>query len=551
MTAIFTKESIMFKNFISMFQNEFKGYNKAIFLKDLMAGITVAAVALPLALAFGVSSGATASAGLVTAIIAGCVIGSLSGAFYQISGPTGAMAAILIALIGQYSMQGVFIATFMAGIILLLAGIFRLGVLTALIPSSVITGFTSGIAIIIASGQIKNFFGIKDFSGTFRELFKLIFELRINYVAIIIGVFTILLMIFYPKSWSKIMPASLLSIILTTIVVILFKIDVPVVGKIPTTLIPENRFHFADINLKMMQGLIVPAISIAALGMIESLLCGASAGRDAKQPLDNNQELVAQGIGNIILPFFGGIPATAAIARTSVAIKSGAKTRVAGIVHAVILLLSMLVFAPFMSKIPLSALAGVLIMTAVRMNEWEAIGFLFKHKMKGGLLKFFATMIITVLFDLSIAILVGIIIGFVLFILKVSQIDVTTSHIDPKRMHRKGNQAIKDWYVIYISGPLFFLTSEKIKASIEELPENSDVIFSLRGVPMVDVTSLKLIIDVYTDFQEQGRKIIFASMNNKVYDSFKKAGVVALVGEESFYPAVNQFLVELWENEEA
>ncbi len=539
----------MLKNFIVMLQDEFKGYNQGKFLKDLMAGITVAAVALPLALAFGVSSGATASAGLVTAIIAGCVIGSLSGAFYQISGPTGAMAAILIALIGQYGMQGVFLATFMAGILLILAGVFRLGILTSLIPSSVITGFTSGIAVIIASGQIKNFFGLKNFTGTFPELFNQVLNLNINFTAIIIASFTILLMIFYPKSWGSKIPASLVSIILTTLIVILFKIDVPVVGEIPTTLIPELRFHLGDINLNTIQGFIVPAFSIAALGMIESLLCGASAGHATKKPLDNNQELLAQGVGNLILPFFGGIPATAAIARTSVAIKSGAQTRIAGLVHALILLLSMFLFAPFMSNIPLSALAGVLIMTAFRMNEWDAIRFLFKHKMKGGLVKFFVTMVITVLFDLSIAILVGILVGFILFILKVSQIEISTSHVDPKRLNKNYNHVIDDWHVVYLTGPLFFLNSDKLKTAIEELPKDSNVIFSLRGVSMVDVTSLKLFIDIFEDFSKQGRRIIFSSMSENLYTSFKRAGIVDLAGEESFYPAVNQFLLELWTKE--
>ncbi|MDR1605929.1 MAG: SulP family inorganic anion transporter [Streptococcaceae bacterium] len=540
----------MLKNYRVSLGSEFKGYNRAKLIKDVMAGVTVAAVALPLALAFGVSSGATASAGLVTAIVAGLVIGTLSGGFYQISGPTGAMAAILIALVSQYKMQGVFVATFMAGIFLLLAGLFRLGRLTALIPSSVITGFTSGIAVIIASGQIKNLVGLSSFNGSFLALMHQILTGVINPTALMIGILTILLMIFYPKSWNNQLPASLIAIVFATLFVLVFKIDVPVVGKMPTTLLPDNRFHLDMLNLKMMQGLLVPAFSIAALGMIESLLCGASAGRAAKQPLDNNQELVAQGVGNMVLPFFGGIPATAAIARTSVAIKSGAQTRLAGIVHALILLLSMFLFAPLMSAIPLSALAGVLIMTAIRMNEWEAIDFLVKHQMKGGMIKFLVTMVVTVAFDLSTAILVGIVIGFVLFILKVSQIEISTSQIDPKRMNQHPNRAIEDWYVIYVTGPLFFLTSDQLKTVVEQLPDESDLIFSLRGVSMVDVTTLKLFIDILTAYHAQGRRIVFSSMSDRLYTSFQRAGIVAQAGESAFYPAVNQFLVALWEEQD-
>ena len=535
----------MFKNFLSIINSEFQGYNQKRFLQDLMAGITVAAVALPLALAFGVSSGTTAAAGLITAIVAGIAISSFSGAFYQISGPTGAMAAILISLVAKYGMNGIFIATFLAGIILLIAGIFRLGNLISLIPSPVITGFTSGIAIIIASGQVQNFFGISHFTGSFFDLMKNIFRLHINYFSLSIGILTILLMIFYPKSWGKKIPASLLAIILSTLAALALNLSVPMVGEIPTTLIPKAHLHLNALNFENIKVMLSPALTIAILGMTESLLCGASAGRATNHPMDNNQELVAQGFGNLILPFFGGIPATAAIARTSVAIKSGAQTRLTGIIHALILLLSMFLFAPFMSHIPLSALAGVLIMTGIRMNEWEAIHFLFKNKLKGGIVEFFVTMIITVAFDLSTAILVGIMIGFFLFILKISQIEINRAKIDPERINQKNHALFSEWNVIYISGPLFFLTSNKLKRMIDELPENSNLILSLRGVPMVDVTSTKLLIDVYTSFHKANRQIIFASMNHNLQASLKKSGLIKLMGEDSFYPSVNEFLLDL------
>lgn len=535
----------MIKQFLGIINSEFKDYNRRKFLQDLMAGITVAAVALPLALAFGVSSGTTAAAGLITAIVAGLIISSLSGAFYQISGPTGAMAAILISLIGKYGMNGIFIATFMAGIFLLLAGIFRLGNLISLIPSPVITGFTSGIAIIIASGQIKNFFGIEHFTGSFFDLMKFISGLHIDYPSTIIGLLTILLMIFYPKSWGKKFPASLLAILLSTLAVLVLKLDIPLVGKIPTTLIPQAHLRLTELNLQDMKTLLIPAISITVLGMTESLLCGASAGRATNHPMDNNQELVAQGIGNIFIPFFGGIPATAAIARTSVAIKAGAQTRLTGIIHALILLLSMFLFAPFMTHIPLSALAGVLIMTAVRMNEWEAIRFLFKNKLKSGIIEFFVTMIITVIFDLSTAILAGIIVGFLLFIVKISQIEINSSQIEPERISQNHHEVFTDWTVIYISGPLFFLNSSKLKQAIDELPANTNVVLSLRGVPMIDVTSIKLLIDIYSIFHKEERQIVFASMNPKLKESFKRTGLISMVGEEAIYPSVNEFLLDL------
>lgn len=531
----------MLKDYILGLKQEFSNYNTNKLIKDLLAGITVAAVALPLALAFGVSSGADASAGLITAIIAGVVIGTFSGAFYQISGPTGAMAAILISIIAKYQMAGVFIATFIAGLILILAGIFRLGVLTTLIPSSVITGFTSGIAFIIASGQIKNLFGLKN-SG-FSTMFNQIIHFQFNTTALIIGILTILFIIFYPEKWGKIIPGSLATILIATIFTLILKLDVDTVGTIPKTLLPKEHLKLSDLHWNVIKDLILPSMSIAILGMIESLLCGASASRMTGVKLKNNQELIAQGIGNLILPFFGGIPATAAIARTSVAIKSGAQTRLTGVFHALILLCSMFIFAPFMSNIPLSALAGVLIMTAFRMNEWEAIKYLFNHRMKSGLIKFSVTMLITIVFDLSVAILVGILLGFVLFIIKVAKIEINVAPVNSEKMNPNAINIAKNWTVVYISGPLFFLNADSLNEKLEQLPKSQNIILSLRGVPMVDVTSLKLLLDYCEKMKAEDKQVIFCSMNQQLYTSFKRAGIVQVVGENAFYPAVNQFLL--------
>ena len=405
----------MIRKFAKDLKEEFSGYGLSAFTKDLMAGLTTCAVALPLALAFGVSSGATASAGLITAIIAGCLTCALGGAFYQISGPTGAMAAILMSLVATYGIQGVFAATFMAGILLILMGIFKVGRLASFIPGPVIAGFTSGIALIIALGQLDNFFGVTSVgSSTLEKIasyFTVVFSPKLT--SILFGLCVIVFMFAYPKKWNAVMPSSLVSIILATAVCMIFDIDVPSVGAIPQTIISEDRFSLASLNLSQIGAFISPAISIAALGMIESLLCGASAGRMTGKMLDNDRELVAQGISNAVLPFFGGIPSTAAIARTSVAIKSGAKTRLAGILHAVFLLVSMLVLAPVMSRIPLASLAGVLIVTAWRMNEWETIGHIFKNRLITSMIVFSVTMVSTILFDLTVAIVIGIVLTLI------------------------------------------------------------------------------------------------------------------------------------------
>ena len=367
-----------------MLKKEFSGYDKSKLVKDLLAGITTAAVALPLALAFGISSGADAAAGMITAIFAGILIGGLSGASYQISGPTGAMSAILVSLVAQHGINGVFTAGFISGIILIIAGIFKLGKIVSFIPTPVITGFTSGIAIIIALGQIDNLTGFKGTGLTAIEKIGSYFTSpqSLNPTALIIGICVIAFMFVYPKKLSAYVPGSLAAIIVATALNFIFNFDVGVVGKIPETLLLDNRLDISALNLKSISELVAPAISIAALGLIESLLCGSSAARMKNEKFNADIELVAQGIGNAVIPFFGGVPATAAIARTSVAIKSGGQTRLTSVFHSLILLLSMFALGGVMSKIPLSALAGVLIVTAWRMNEWHVIKSIFRKKIK-------------------------------------------------------------------------------------------------------------------------------------------------------------------------
>ena len=356
----------MFKKYVSDLKAEFKGYNGKKLTQDLMAGLTVAAVALPLALAFGVSSGADAASGLVTAIVAGIVIGILSGASYQISGPTGAMAAILLSVSAKYGITGVLTAGFISGAILIIAAVCRVGKLVSYLPAPVITGFTSGIAIIIALGQIDNFFGTHSvgenqiakigsyFSGTG--------NFNPNWWAVMFGGLVVLIMIVYPKKWNAVVPSSLVGIIVALIVNMVFfeQGTVAEVGAIPSSLVTDDSIIRKGFDFANITNLIMPAVSIAALGMIESLLCGASAGKMKGERLDASRELIAQGIGNMVIPLLGGVPATAAIARTSVAIKSGGQTRLVSVFHSVVLILSMFLLGGVMSRIPMAALAGVL-----------------------------------------------------------------------------------------------------------------------------------------------------------------------------------------------
>lgn len=539
----------MVGKYVKDLRSEFRGYNAKGLVSDLMAGLTVAAVALPLALAFGVSSGATAASGLLTAIVAGCVIALLGGAFYQISGPTGAMAAILTSVAAQYGMDGVFQATLLAGILLVVAGVFKLGRLTAFIPMPVITGFTSGIAVIIALGQVDNFFGVTSTGSSAIEKLGSYFTQGFSpdLVSVIIGLFVVLFMVLFPPKWNSVVPASLIAIILATAASMALDLQVAQVGAIPSSLLLDQRLSLGSLSLSSLNHLLAPAISIAALGMVESLLCGASAGRMTGVRLDNDRELVAQGIGNILVPFFGGIPATAAIARTSVAIKSGAKTRLAGVFHGLFLLISMLALGPVMSRIPLSALAGVLMVTAWRMNEWKTIRYLFSRKFSGAILKFLVTMAATILFDLTVAILIGVVLALVLLAARQAGLEVNYDEVSASRLHSpsallasRGENAC----VVYIAGSIIFANTQQIEAIGPKVVGRRNVFFSLRGVSYLDISGAQAFLDLIRQLQSQGSQIFLCGVSAGVRQMMDRSGISRQVGEDSFFWGVEQALTQ-------
>ena len=534
----------MFINYKNDLIKEFKGYNLTRFKKDLMAGITVTAVALPLALAFGVSCGASAAAGMITAIIAGIVIGGLSGGSFQISGPTGAMSAILIVLSQKYGLEGIWIASLIAGAILIIAGVFKLGKVVSYIPVPVITGFTSGIALTIAIGQIDNFFGVTT-KGSESAIMKVVNFLKgpihPNFYALGIGVIVVAIMILWPKKWNAKIPSSLIGLIVALIINMLFKLPVDVIGDIPQKLILDDRLTLSGINLSVITGLVVPAISIAALAMIESLLCGEVGKKMKGESFDPNRELIAQGVGNMIIPFFGGVPATAAIARTSVGIKSGAETRLVSILHSVFLLISMFALAPIMSKIPLAALAGVLMVTAWRMNEWENIKYMFSKKFKGSILKFFITMLATIVFDLTQAILIGVFFASILFMVKISNVDIFVSDVDGEKLDKNINKHgyLNKTKVIYFTGPLFFATVDKLRSEISVLNDTKVIILSMRGVPLIDITGVQVLDEIREELERNNCNLLLSGLQEGVKKTLIKSGFIEKLGEEKvFWSAV-------------
>ena len=539
----------MGKAFLQQLRNEFRGYNGHKLSQDLMAGLTVAAVALPLALAFGVSAGATAACGLVTAIVAGLVISALTGGYYQISGPTGAMAAILGSLIGTYGMQGMFVATFLAGIMLLIAAVLHLGNLTAFVPAPVITGFTSGIAVIIAMGQIDNFFGTYSEGGS--ALAKLAsygtLGFRPDLATTAVALFVTVLMVVFPKKWNAVVPASLIGIILATAATMLLGLEIATVGEIPQTLLLPDRLSPRAVDWSAVPALLAPAFSIAVLNMLESLLCGASAGRATGVRLNNDQELFAQGVGNLVLPLFGGIPATAALARTSVAVRSGAQTRLTGVFHAVGLLIMMFALAPVIRNVPLAALAGVLMVTAWRMNEWHAIRYMFSHRFKGAIAKFAVTMVCTIMFDLTVAIVVGVGLGLILMVARLSKLQINYERVDMSRLKNDDpvlNARYSNAMVAYITGPLLFANI----SVLEELPDRvagcDTLLLSMRGVPTVDVSAAQTLQAILESFRERGVDVAICGLPTASMTMLRRAGIVELMGEQAFYWSVERALLD-------
>lgn len=544
------------KDYAQDLQEEFRGYNGKRLSRDLMAGITVAAVALPLALAFGVSSGATAAAGLVTAIIGGVAISLLSGASFQISGPTGAMTAILVTLASKYGMQGILISCFFAGVILVAAGLLKLGRIIYYIPSSVITGFTSGIAIIIALGQFDNFFGVtsKGDLAIMKVLSYFTSGFDPNFASMGIGLAVILIMVVWPKKWNSKVPSSLAALILILIFNHFAGLDVEVVGEIPKTLFLPERLSLSGLDISQFWDLFVPAFSIAALAMIESLLCGASAGKMKNEAINGDRELVAQGIGNILIPLFGGVPATAAIARTSVAIKAGCETRLTGVFHAVILLLSMFVLAPIMSQVPLSALAGILIVTAWRMNDWENIRFIFSHKFKTGMMKFFITMAATVVLDLTQAIIIGVAFSAFMIVVKLTDIDITIADIENERLEEIGitlPTVSKRIRMAYLTGTIFFAVTDKLKKQLTELGNTETLILSMRGVPAIDLSGIQALLELQEELDDEGVTVMLSSVQPKVLEELRRGGLIERIGEEHVFDSAEFAIVRAQKEMEA
>ncbi|MBR2523381.1 MAG: SulP family inorganic anion transporter [Clostridiales bacterium] len=533
-----------FSHYAKIFRNEFKGYNSKYFINDLTAGITVGAVALPLALAFGAASvdqehmAIGIAGGLITAIIAGIVSGLLGGGSFQISGPTGAMAVILGTIVsGTYGLQGMFMATFISGVILLVLGLLRFGRFIQFIPKPVVTGFTSGIALVIAIGQLGNAFGV-DASGEGTVGKVITFAGNIgdtSWQTLVVAGLVVLIMALYPKKLSQYVPSSLVAIIIATVAAIVFKLDVKTIGSIPKSIINSETLDIRSVDLAMLTSIGKYAVTIALLGMIESLLCGTAAASMKKEKFDSNVELIAQGIANMAVPFAGGVPSTAAIARTSVAIKSGCRTRLTSVFQSVFLILCMFVLAPLIGMVPYSALAGVLFVTAFKMNDLKTIKSYFTHGLKDAIALCFVTMAATVVLDLTYAIVIGVILSMIITISKLADIRVN--------VEEETLMDSRDVAIVYSVGTYFFANGKQLKKAIEKCGKKYETyILSFRGVVFVDVSAETEFLEAIDYIRSIGADFCFVGLNEDVRSALEKIGFQETVGRDHFYANLEEYV---------
>ncbi len=531
-----------------------KTYNKKTFVQDVMAGIIVGIVALPLAIAFGIASGVTPEKGIITAIVAGFLVSLLGGSKVQIGGPTGAFIIIIYGIIQQYGMEGLTIATLMAGVFLVLFGLLKLGTIIKYIPYPIVVGFTSGIAVTIFTTQIKDLFGLSidsvpsDFIekwGCYISNFS-----TADMWCSIVGLVSVVIIAITPR-FSKKIPGSLVAIIVMTVLSLVLKnyFGVTTIETIGDRFSVSNAIPEAQLpamSWATIKSLVPPALTIAVLGAIESLLSATVADGVISDHHNSNTELVAQGIANLATPIFGGIPATGAIARTMTNINNGGRTPVAGIIHAIVLLLIFLFLMPLAKYIPMACLAGVLVIVSYGMCGWRSFAALMRNP-KSDVAVLLITFFLTIIFDLTVAIEVGLIIACLLFMKRMSEttdVKVIMDEINEESDIIKGNLehlTIPEGVEVYeINGPYFFGAGnrfEEIMAAFGDRPKVR--IIRMRKVPFVDSTGIHNLTNLCAMSKDEGIQIVLSGVSEKVHSQLQKAHFYDLVGEQNICSHIN------------
>lgn len=527
-----------------------KSYDKSQFVKDVTAGIIVAIIALPLSIALALASGVGPEAGIFTAIVAGFVISALGGSSVQIAGPTAAFATIVAGIVARDGMDGLVIATVLAGVFLILMGICRFGSLIKFIPYTITTGFTSGIAVTIVIGQLKDFFGVTYPEGvrpieTMEKLAAFLENIgTVNPAALIVGAVSLAILIISPYIFKKI-PGSLIAVIVGILMVKFLPLKVSTIGNLYTISNALPSFHLPAVNFEIVQAAIPNAFTIAILAAIESLLSCVVADGMINGKHRSDMELVAQGAGNIASALFGGIPATGAIARTAANIKNGGRTPVAGMVHSITLVIVLVVLMPYAGMIPMPTIAAILFIVAYNMCQWRTFLQLVKTAPKSDILVLVVTFVLTVLFDLVVAIEVGMILACLLFIKRMSEETKAESWVytddDTVAVNENLRMLPAAIRVYEVSGPLFFGASDAIEHIVVEESAKC-LVLRMRAVPALDSTAMNALTALTKTCESKGVTIVFSHVNEQPMKVMKKAGFTDLVGEENFCPNITAAL---------
>ena len=537
-------------NLKPMLLTALKSYDKSQFVKDVTAGIIVAIIALPLSIALALASGVGPEAGIFTAIVAGFVISALGGSCVQIAGPTAAFATIVAGIVARDGMDGLVIATVLAGVFLILMGICRFGSLIKFIPYTITTGFTSGIAVTIVIGQLKDFFGVTYPEGvrpieTMEKLAAFLENVgTVNPAALIVGAVSLAILIISPYIFKKI-PGSLIAVIVGIFMVKFLLLKVSTIGNLYTISNALPSFHLPAVNFEVVEAAIPNAFTIAILAAIESLLSCVVADGMINGKHRSDMELVAQGAGNIASALFGGIPATGAIARTAANIKNGGRTPVAGMVHSITLVIVLVVLMPYAGMIPMPTIAAILFIVAYNMCQWRTFLQLVKTAPKSDILVLVVTFVLTVVFDLVVAIEIGMILACLLFIKRMSEETKAESWVytddDTVAVNENLRMLPAAIRVYEVSGPLFFGASDAIEHIVVEESAKC-LVLRMRAVPALDSTAMNALTALTKTCESKGVTIVFSHVNEQPMKAMKKAGFTELVGAENFCPNITAAL---------
>lgn len=528
-----------------------KGYKKEQLVKDIISGIIVAIIALPLSIALALASGVAPEQGLYTAIVAGFVVSFLGGSRVQIAGPTAAFATIVAGIVATEGMDGLIISTIIAGIFLVIMGFCRFGSLIKYIPTTITLGFTFGIAVTIVVGQIKDFCGMT-FEGSPVETMEKVEEIfkslsTFNPLAFLIGLISLAILILWPKKLSKI-PPSLIAVIVGAVIVKVSGMNVNTIGDLYQISSAPPKFTFPEFTFERVKALIPNAFTIAILAAIESLLSCVVADGMIGSKHRSNMELTAQGAANIASALFGGIPATGAIARTAANIKNGGRTPIAGMVHAVVLLIVLVVLMPYAAMIPMPTIAAILFVVAYNMCGWREIVNCIKISPKSDIAVLILTLVLTVVFDLVVAIGVGIVLAALLFMKRMA--DVTEGHdwiyvddedTDPDHISLK--KVPENTRVYEINGPMFFAASDKFNYILDSTKEIDVLVLRMRNVPAIDASGVEMLDKITKRCKKHNIEVVFSHVNDQPMKAMEKAGFVQRVGRENFCDHIDTALI--------